>query len=126
MSSLTSHDVTMGVLAIGTLLLAARAAGRLAKRCRQPAVPREIAAGVLLGPSVRGALRPDWMRVFVPEHGGALMLETVTTLGVTLFIFAAGLEVDFEAVRRQRRLALALSAAGFAVPFAVGLAAARY
>jgi Kef-type K+ transport system membrane component KefB len=126
MSSLTSHDVTTGVLAIGTLLLAARAAGGLAKRWHQPAVLGEILAGVLLGPSVLGAVHPELMRVFVPEHGGAVMLETVTMLGVTLFIFAAGIEVDFQAVRRQQRLALALSAAGFAVPFAVGLAAALY
>jgi Kef-type K+ transport system membrane component KefB len=126
MASLTSDDVTTGVLAIATLLLAARAAGGLARRFHQPAVLGEIVAGVVLGPSVLGALRPDWMRLLVPEHGGAVMLETVTTLGVTLFIFAAGIEVDFAAVRRQRRVALVLSAAGFLVPFVLGLAAARY
>jgi K+:H+ antiporter len=125
MVTLTAHDVTTGLVSIGTLLVAARVAGALARRLNQPAVLGEIVAGVVLGPTILGALRPEWMRLLVPEQGGAVMLETVTTLGVTLFIFAAGIEVDFPAVRQQRRLTAVLSAAGFLVPFALGLAAAR-
>jgi Kef-type K+ transport system membrane component KefB len=126
MSSLSPLEVTSGLLSLGTLLVAARVGAALAKRLNQPALLGEIASGVVLGPSILGALNPGLARLLVPEHGGAMMLETVTTLGVTLFMFVAGTEVDFSAVRRERRPALILSAAGFVMPFALGLAAARY
>ncbi len=127
MTTLTPDDATIGLLSLGILLLSARALAELAKRLNQPAVLGEILTGLLFGPSVLGAVRPDWANALFPGTGGrALMLDSITTIGITLFMFVAGIEVDLSAIRRQRRLVFSISAGGIAVPFAFGFAAAWY
>lgn len=127
MAKLTPDDVTIGLLALGILLLSARVLAELAKRFNQPAVLGEILTGLLLGPSVLGAFRADWVHSLFPIAGGrALILESVTTLGITLFLFVAGIEVDLSAIRGQRRLAVSISVGGIVVPFALGFGAAWY
>lgn len=127
MPNLTPHDVTIGLLALGTLLLSARTLAEVAKRFNQPAILGEILTGVVLGPSILGALRPDWTHFLFPATGGsAVVLDVVTTLGITLFLFVAGIEVDLSAIRRQRQLVFAITVGGIVVPFALGFATAWY
>jgi Kef-type K+ transport system membrane component KefB len=73
MERLTSHEVTVMFLALGILLATARILGEVAKHWHQPAVVGEILAGILLGPTVLGALAPEWSsfppyRVAVPWY----------------------------------------------------------
>jgi Kef-type K+ transport system membrane component KefB/mannitol/fructose-specific phosphotransferase system IIA component (Ntr-type) len=121
MSRLAPDEVVSLFLALALLLGTARALGELARRWRQPAVLGEILAGVLLGPTVFGRLAPDLAARVLPREGGAaVVLDGIATLAVALFLLVAGMEVDLQRVRRQSRVALTVSLAGIAVPFALG------
>jgi K+:H+ antiporter len=121
MERLTSPEVTLMFLALGTLLATARLLGEMAKRLHQPAVVGEILAGVLLGPTVLGALTPEWQTFLFPAHGrGALVLEGLTTLAIALFLLVAGMEVDLSTMWRQGRTATTVAVAGMVGPFGLG------
>jgi Kef-type K+ transport system membrane component KefB/mannitol/fructose-specific phosphotransferase system IIA component (Ntr-type) len=122
---LSSPELTVFLLSLAALLGAARILGDLARWCRQPAVLGEIIAGILLGPSVFGAIAPEWQSWLFPAEGaGAVALGSVTSLAVIMFLLVAGLEVDLSMVWRQGPTALKVGAAGMVVPFAVGFACA--
>lgn len=100
----------------GTLLqlflvfAAAKAAGEVFERLRQPAVVGELLAGVVLGPSLLGWVRP-----------GAT-LETLSAVGVVMLLFLVGLETRASDLLKVGRTALLAAVAGVAVPFAAGYA----
>lgn len=125
MQSLTHHDVTTLLLAVTALLATARLCGELAQRWGQPAVLGEIFAGILLGPTVFGALAPDLQSRLFPEDGPvAVALQGLFILAVTLFLLVAGMEVDLSMVWSQGKAALVVGLAGIIVPFAIGFLAA--
>src|SRR5690606_11895327 len=80
----------------------------------------EIAAGLLLGPTVLGTLAPEWMAWLFPESGpNAVLLEGLSTLGVALFLMVAGMEMDPSTVWQPGRIALTVGPAGHVASFAV-------
>jgi len=94
-------------------------------RLRQPSVLGEILAGILLGPTVLGALAPEWSAALFPEQGAfPVALEGVTSLAIALFLLVAGMEVDLSTVWRQGRAALTIGLMGMIVPFVLGFGAA--
>lgn len=127
MQTLTHPEITAMFLALGLLLASARLFGEVARRFNQPSVLGEILAGILLGPTVFGALAPKWSLFLFPRTGGgALALDGLMTLAITLFLLVAGLEVDLSTIWRQGKLALNVGVAGVVVPFAVGFGAAWF
>ena len=127
MNTLTHSETTAMFLALGVLLASARVLGETARRFNQPAVLGEILAGILLGPTVFGALAPGWSAFLFPQSGGgALALDGLMTLAITLFLLVAGLEVDLSTIWRQGKLAINVGVAGVVVPFAVGFGAAWF
>ena len=127
MQTLTHSETTALFLALGVLLAAARLLGELARRYNQPAVLGEILAGILLGPTVFGALAPEWSAFLFPRAGGgALALDGLMTLAIALFLLVAGMEVDLSTIWRQGKLAINVGVAGVVVPFAVGFGAAWF
>jgi Kef-type K+ transport system membrane component KefB len=82
----------------------------------------ELLCGVMLGPSVFGMLSPHFFEKVFPAVGRATQArEVVTELGLLLFVFMAGLEVQTGHMRRQGKAVLWTSLFGIAVPFALGL-----
>lgn len=127
MQTLTHQEITAMFLALGLLLASARLFGEIARRFNQPAVLGEILAGILLGPTVFGALAPAWSAFLFPRAGGgALALDGLMTLAITLFLLVAGLEVDLSTIWRQGKLAINVGVAGVVVPFTVGFGAAWF
>lgn len=119
------HELAHFFLSLGILLGAARLLGELASRFSQPAVVGEILAGLILGPTVLGALAPGASEFFLPESGArAVAMDAYFQLSIALFLLAAGLEVDLSSLWKQGRAALSVSFAGSAFPFVVGLAGA--
>ena len=127
MASLSSQEIAVLFLSLGLLLATARLFGEMAKRFNQPMVLGEILAGVFWGPTIVGSLAPQLSGSLFPQQGGgALVLDGMMTLAITLFLLVAGLEVDLSTVWRQGKTAIAVSLAGIIGPFGVGFAAAWF
>lgn len=106
-------------LQMAVILIACRVVGMLAKRIGQPQVVGEMIAGVLLGPSLLGAVWPESTKlIFTPESRG--ILYTGAQLGVGLYMFVVGLEFNTGHFRSRARSAACVSIAGMAVPFVLG------
>ncbi|MBK7951406.1 MAG: cation:proton antiporter [Deltaproteobacteria bacterium] len=116
-----SHESALFLLAIGVLLASARACGTLARRFKQPAVVGELAAGVLLGPTLLGRLAPELQHALFPMAGErAHLLDGLNEVGVVVFLFMAGAEIDVAGVTRRAGHAVAVAAGGMIVPMIVG------
>ena len=127
MPHLAAHEVMIMFLALAILLGTAKMAGELMRKLNQPSVLGEIMAGILLGPTVFGRIRPDLYAVVFPSTGNLpIVLETITTLGVVLFLLTAGLEIDLRSIFRQGRSAILVSSFGVIIPFAFGFGAATF
>ncbi|MDH3262058.1 MAG: cation:proton antiporter [Acidimicrobiia bacterium] len=119
-----SHaDVLQLVIQLAVLLGVARLLGELARRVGQPAVVGEILAGVILGPSVLGALTPGLAAVWLPASPvQAQLLETVALIGVMLLMVVTGFETDLGLIRRRAGTAAGVAVGGLLLPFGAGLA----
>jgi K+:H+ antiporter len=111
------------LVSTGVLIGAAILGGRLARRVHAPAVLGELLAGVLLGATVLGHWRPDVHAWLFPAIGsGAIVRQTLARMGLLVFLFYAGLELDFS-FPAGRRAAIALASLfGILVPFGTGVA----
>jgi Kef-type K+ transport system membrane component KefB len=111
----------MMFFALAILLGTAKFVGELSQKFGQLPLLGEISAGVLLGPTVLGQLRPHWYFALFPTTGPIpTMIETVATLAVVLFLLAAGLKTNLRSIYRERRSAVFVSFLGFIIPFATG------
>ena len=96
------------------------------KRFHQPAVIGEVIAGIVLGPSILGTFFPEAMHCLIPDastdpHGLVVSsLKTIAQLGVVLYMFIVGLELNLQKVGRQAKAAIAISHASIVVPFVLG------
>ncbi|HEV7282864.1 MAG TPA: cation:proton antiporter [Pirellulaceae bacterium] len=125
MDKLDASQLTVMLLALGILIGGARLLGELARRLHQPAVLGELLAGVILGPTVLGALFPDLQTFLFPTTGpNALVLDAIGSLAIVLFLLVAGIEVDLSIVWKQGRAALKIGILGTIIPFAIGLGCA--
>lgn len=101
------------------ILVATRACGLLARRVGQPQVIGEMLAGIMLGPSLFGALAPAAAgALFPPSSLGAL--SALSQVGMVLFMFLVGLELDTTALRAQGHAAVLTSHVSIVFPFALG------
>lgn len=126
-SKAAGHPLAQLLLSIAVVVALCKAVGLLMQRIGQPPVIGEIAAGVLLGPSVLGALWPAGAAAVLPP-AVVPQLNVVAQLGVVFFLMLAGLEVNVSLLRGRGRLALLVSHVSIAFPFmlGVGLAALAY
>src|ERR1700675_2166610 len=105
------------------LLLVGRLVGEAMQRIGQPAVMGQMIAGVLLGPSVFGAIWPEAQRaVFAASPQQQSMIDGVSQLGILMLLLLTGMETDLRLVKKARRAAISASAAGIVLPFASGFA----
>jgi Kef-type K+ transport system membrane component KefB len=107
------------------IIAAARLFSLLFRRLGQPLVCGEIAAGLVLGPSVFGGIFPSlFHRVFDPAVGP--VFSVMSQIGLILLMFLIGLEFDFGHLKQNGRAAFSISAAGIVLPFGLGLALGRW
>ncbi|WP_198141670.1 cation:proton antiporter [Micromonospora sp. ATCC 39149] len=112
----------MTMFALALILAAAHLLGTLAKRFGQPPVVGEILAGILLGPSLfNGAVSETLFPPDVRPH-----LVTLGNLGVALFMFVVGLEIDHRLLRGSRRAAVGVSIGSMVFAFGLGCLLALY
>lgn len=114
------------LLAIAVIVLASRALGTLFSRyLGQPAVMGEIVAGLLLGPSALGALSPAATAFLVPTDV-APHLGVIAKIGVVLFMFLVGLELDTKLLKGNSHATVTISHASIVTPFVLGTVLALY
>jgi Kef-type K+ transport system membrane component KefB len=115
------------LLQLIAIVLMARALGALFHRIGQPPVIGEIVAGILLGPSLLGAVAPGAFGFLFPPSSVGL-LKLFAEIGVLLFLFAVGLELDVDRLRHRAQTAVVVSHASIIVPYflGVGLALSLY
>lgn len=107
------------------IILISRMTGRLFTKFGQPAVVGEMAAGILLGPSLFGMVAPEAFSFVFPQDSlGALKL--FSQIGVCLFMFNVGMEVDMRQVRTKARAAVVVSHASIVIPYFLGVALAWF
>ena len=105
------------------VVVAARLMGRLFRRLGQPAVIGEIVAGIALGPTLLGAFPGDLDQLLFPAEVRPF-LAVIAQLGLALFMFIVGMEVDLSLIRGRRRAAGAVAAGSVVLPFALGVGVA--
>ncbi|MEU9523769.1 cation:proton antiporter [Streptomyces sp. NPDC048224] len=108
------------LIAVPVVILVSRTAAQLLRRVGQPPVVGEILAGILLGPSLLGALWPDG-QAWLFDPSVIPYIDMLGNVGLLVFMFLVGLELDLGALRGDRRTALAVSQAGTAVPLVLGV-----
>jgi len=95
------------------LLVCGRLLGEAMQRIGQPAVMGQLLAGVLLGPSVFGALSPGLQHALFPgTHEQSGMIGAVGQLGILMLLLLTGMETDLSLIRKTRRAAFSVSLAG--------------
>jgi K+:H+ antiporter len=126
--SLTSYfrdnlrsSLSILLLQLVVIIVATRVLGNLFKRMGQPAVLGEIVAGVALGPSLLGWLFPQTMAFLFPASS-LETLKLLSQIGVALFMFVVGLELNVTHLRQRAQTAIMVSHASIVVPFFLGVA----
>lgn len=116
------HELLIFWVGLVAVVALARLLGLLARKVGQPPVIGELAAGIVLGPSVLGRLAPDvfdWL--FPDDDVQTAMLFTVSWLGVVCLLVVTGYETDLALIRRLGRAAGIVSTGSLVVPMAFGL-----
>jgi Kef-type K+ transport system membrane component KefB len=121
------NKVTIFFIQVALLITVGRLLGELLQRIGQPAVMGQIVSGVVLGPSVFGALAPDLQHAIFPvASSGREMLKAVSELGILMLLLLTGMETDLALVKRVKAHAAFTSAGGILIPFILGYALGEY
>jgi Kef-type K+ transport system membrane component KefB len=118
----TEHLLSGILIQLAIIVAAGRIGGELAARCSQARVVGEMLVGILLGPTLFGAVAPDLFRsVFTDIPTGPMMV--LSQIGLILLMFEIGMEFDFSllANNHHQRATTLVSIFGIVVPFSLGL-----
>ncbi|HMK30585.1 MAG TPA: cation:proton antiporter [Terriglobales bacterium] len=108
------------IISVGTILLVARVFGWIFRWLGQPQVVGEMIAGIMLGPSFFGRYWPSAFAHILPPSSFDV-LSALSQLGLLLFMFVVGLEVNIENLLKQRTAVVLTSLSSILVPFVVGI-----
>jgi Kef-type K+ transport system membrane component KefB len=111
------------LLALAVIIVACRLVSWLFRRLGQPPVIGEVVAGIVLGPSLLGRVWPA-ASAFVLPREVAPFLGVIAQIGVVLYMFLVGLELNADLLRRRAHAAVTVAHASIAVPFVLGAALA--
>jgi Kef-type K+ transport system membrane component KefB len=114
------HPLGLLLLQLIVIVSAARLLGALFRRFGQPAVIGEIVAGLVLGPSLLGAVAPRLFG-FLFDTSSLATLKLFAEIGVVLFLFVVGLRLDLAGLRHKAQTAIVVSHASIVVPYFLGV-----
>lgn len=120
-----THPLAILLLQIITIILAARLFGFICKKLRQPTVIGEIIAGIVLGPSFVGMYLPEFSAFLFPAQSLG-NLQFLSQIGLILFMFIIGMELDLNVLKNKAHEAVVVSHASIVFPFALGVTAAYF
>ena len=103
-----------------TIILVARVFGWIFKKIGQPSVIGEIIAGIVLGPSLLGLYFPEFSSTLFPVESLG-NLKFLSQIGLILFMFVIGMELDLKVLKNKANDAVVISHASIVIPFALGI-----
>ncbi len=113
------------IMQLIVIMVSARIVGYIFQLISQPIVVGEIIAGLILGPSVLGALFPNTFN-YLFSPGSIRVLEQFSQLGLIFFMFIIGMELDLQSFRKSANKAFLISTSGIVFPFVSGILLAFY
>jgi Kef-type K+ transport system membrane component KefB/nucleotide-binding universal stress UspA family protein len=117
------HGEVILVAQVALLMLIGRGLGEIMQRFGQPAIIGQLLAGLILGPSLFGWVWPAGHDLVFPKGADQKNLITgLANMGVLMLLLLTGMETDLKLVRRVGRPAIAITATGVLLPFALGFA----
>ncbi len=108
-----------------TIIIVARFFGWIFRKIGQPSVIGEIIAGIFLGPSLLGMYFPEFSMALFPIQSLG-NLQFLSQIGLILFMFVIGMELDLKVLRNKANEAVVISHASIVIPFALGIGLAFY
>ncbi len=120
-----AYPLAILLLQIIAIIFAARVFGILFRKIGQPSVIGETVAGIVLGPSVLGLYFPEFSDFLFPVSS-LPNLGVMSQIGLILFMFVVGMELDLKLLRKQAHDAVVISHASIIFPFALGMGLAYF
>lgn len=124
------NEVLLLLVQVALILGLSRAMGMLFARMRQPQVVGEMVAGIMLGPSVLGAIclhfHSNLQQMLFPPGTSMELLNLLSELGVIFFLFLVGLEFEMDLVKNRGRSTLFTALSSILVPFLLGMGVALF
>jgi len=117
---LTAEQITIFLVALTIMLLAAKFFSEIFVKLNQPAVIGEILAGIILGPTVLGMISPDIFEWLFSQNEVALSIDSLITLSVIFLLLVSGLEVDLSVIFKNGKSVTSISSLGIVFPFIIG------
>ncbi|WP_284652682.1 cation:proton antiporter [Flavobacterium terrisoli] len=114
------HPLALLLFQIIAIVLVARIFGWIFRKIGQPSVIGEIIAGIVLGPSLFGLYFPDMKEALFPVESLG-NLQMLSQVGLILFMFVIGMELDLKVLKNKANDAVVISHASIVIPFALGI-----
>lgn len=119
------HPLALLLAQIVTIIIAARIFGWIFRKFGQPTVIGEMVAGIVLGPSLVGMYFPEYSALLFPPASLG-NLQFLSQIGLILFMFVVGMELDLNAIRNKAKDAVVISHASIVFPFTLGVGLAFF
>ena len=119
------HPLAILLAQIVTIIIVARFFGWIFRKIGQPSVIGEILAGIFLGPSLVGSYFPEFSSALFPEASLG-NLQFLSQIGLILFMFVVGMELDLKALKIKANEAVVISHASIVIPFTLGVGLAYF
>ncbi|MBX2900937.1 MAG: cation:proton antiporter [Cyclobacteriaceae bacterium] len=119
------HPLAILLAQIVTIIFVARFFGWICKKIGQPTVIGEIIAGIVLGPSLIGMYFPEFFATLFPAASLG-NLQFLSQIGLILFMFVIGMELDLKVLKNKAHEAVVISHASIIIPFALGMGLAYF
>lgn len=119
------HPLAVLIIQVLAIIATARLFAFLFNKLGQPSVMGEIIAGIVLGPSVVGYWFPEAFQFLFPE-GSLMNLQFMSQIGLLLFMFVVGMELDLSLLSKRAQDAVIISHASIVVPYALGVGLAYF
>ncbi|QRV92391.1 Sodium/hydrogen exchanger family [Ceratobasidium sp. AG-Ba] len=110
--------IRLFIIQLGVIMLMTQLLSMFLGRIRQPKVIAEVLGGILLGPTAFGRI-PGFTHHLFPSQS-LPFLNLVANIGLVLFLFLVGLEIDVAVIKRNAKTSMIISAGGMILPFALG------
>ncbi|GJE91672.1 sodium/hydrogen exchanger family-domain-containing protein [Phanerochaete sordida] len=116
----TSDPLRIWIVQVGIIILTSQLLSLALRKIRQPKVISEVLTGIILGPTAFG--RIPGFREHIFSDASKPYLSLVANIGLCLFLFLVGLEIDAAVIKRNARLSATVALAGMCLPFGLGAA----